>query len=114
MRPKKPEPHSSISADGAPYDGAARAKLHPNTPVLVSLYSIAAIAGIAFAGFCLVFNIVFRNRRWVLSIIASRDMQTLLLHLDSNGQYTMDFEMSPFKCSGDATPLFLESLFMVP
>ena len=55
--------HDNISTDGAPYDGAARERLHPNSPVLVSLYSIAAIAGIAFAGFCLVFNTVFRNKR---------------------------------------------------
>ena len=48
-------------ADGAPYDGAAREQLHTNSLVLVSIYSIAALVGIAFAGFCLVFNIVFRN-----------------------------------------------------
>ena len=48
---------------GVPYDGAPRNQLHLNSPVLVYVYSIAALAGIVFAAVCLVFNIVFRNRK---------------------------------------------------
>jgi hypothetical protein len=51
------------SADGVPYDGAAREKLHHNSLALVSIYSVAAITGITFAVVCLAFNIIFRNRR---------------------------------------------------
>lgn len=57
--------YPSEHAGGVPYDGAARERLHPNSLALVSIYSIAAIAGIAFAAFCLVFNIIFRNKKWV-------------------------------------------------
>ena len=51
------------SSGGAPYDGAARERLRPNHLALVSTFSIAAIAGIVYAVVCLVFNIVFRNRK---------------------------------------------------
>ena len=51
------------TADGAPYDGAAREGLHQNSAALVSVYSVAASAGIMCAVVCLLFNIIFRNRK---------------------------------------------------
>lgn len=53
----------TFPADGVPYDGAARERLHMINTVLISLYAIAAIAGILYGIICLLFNIIFRNRK---------------------------------------------------
>ncbi len=47
-----------------PYDGTARNQTHPNHLAVVSIYSVAAIAGIVYAIVCLLFNLVFRNKRY--------------------------------------------------
>ena len=52
---------------GAPYDGRARNRTSTAHYALTSIYSIAAIAGIIYAVICLVFNTVFRNKRYFLN-----------------------------------------------
>ena len=52
-----------IVLGGVPYDGAVREELHGNHQALIILYSIAASAGLVFTVFCLLFNVVFRNRK---------------------------------------------------
>ena len=53
-----------LFSGGVPYDGAAQERIHPNSIVLVSIYSVAAFAGIVYAIACLLFNIIFRNRKY--------------------------------------------------
>jgi len=52
-------------ADGVPYDGAAVEVLHTNHEALMAIYSIAASAGLVYATLCLLFNVIFRKRKWV-------------------------------------------------
>ena len=52
-----------IVLGGVPYDGAVREVLDSNHQALIILYSIAASAGLVFTVFCLLFNMVFRNRK---------------------------------------------------
>ncbi len=54
-----------ITADGVPNDGALQERIHPNSLILISVYSVVAIAGIVYAVVCLLFNLIFRNRRLI-------------------------------------------------
>ena len=49
--------------DGVPYDGLGVQTIHPNNISLQIIYYIIASFGMIFAGVCLVFNIVFRERK---------------------------------------------------
>ena len=49
--------------DGVPYDGLGVNSIHPNNLCLQIIYYIMASFGMIFAGVCLVFNIVFRERK---------------------------------------------------
>ena len=49
--------------DGVPYDGFVMKTIHPNNLCLQVIYYIMATFGLIFAGVCLVFNIVFRERK---------------------------------------------------
>ena len=48
---------------GIPYDGYPEEVIHPNSTPLFIIYSIFASAGIVFVVVCLVFNIMFRNKK---------------------------------------------------
>ena len=63
-----------IFTDGIPYDGSAQEKLHPNHLALIITYSLLAVAGLMYAGVCLLFNTIFKSRKWVGSL----DMQFTL------------------------------------
>lgn len=54
-----------VSLDGVPYDGSARDIVHPIALPLVIIYDVLASAGVLLAVACLVFNIVFRNKKYV-------------------------------------------------
>ena len=52
--------------DGAPpYDGYKMDTIHKNNLFLIVIYDIAAFVGLIFVAVCLVFNIVFRNKKSV-------------------------------------------------
>ena len=48
---------------GVPYDGATSEKLHPNDNTLIIIYSIVTFAGLVLTVVCLLFNMVFRNKK---------------------------------------------------
>ena len=53
-----------MSLDGTPpYDGYEEDTIHPNHLALIIIYDIAAFVGLIFVAVCLVFNIVFRNKK---------------------------------------------------
>ena len=55
-----------MSLDGTPpYDGYEVDTIHPNHLALIIIYDITAFVGLIFVAVCLVFNIVFRNRKSV-------------------------------------------------
>ncbi len=68
---------------GPPYDGTARNRTRTTLLGLVSIYSIAAIAGMLYAVVCLLFNIVFRNKRYphrfCISVQAVQSLLVLFL-----------------------------------
>ena len=55
-----------IITGGVPYDGATRMTLHHNHPALVIVYSIAAVAGLVYAAVCLLFNLLFRKKKYIV------------------------------------------------
>ena len=55
-----------MSLDGIPpYDGYEVDTIHQNHLALIIIYDIAAFVGLIFVAVCLVFNIVFRNKKSV-------------------------------------------------
>ena len=55
-----------MSLDGTPpYDGYEVDAIHQNHLALIIIYDIAAFVGLIFVVVCLVFNIVFRNKKLV-------------------------------------------------
>ena len=52
-------------SDGAPPDGTPIKIRHTVKIGLVVLFDLLAVSGILFTAACLVFNIVFRNKRYV-------------------------------------------------
>ena len=54
-----------ISDDSAPYDGTPREVLHLNHVSLVVIYSIFASAGLVFTIVCLLFTLIFREKRYL-------------------------------------------------
>ena len=60
-----------LLSEGVPYDRAAIEKLHPLNQALIITYFIMASAGLVFAVVCLLFNIVFRNRRVYYNIFTN-------------------------------------------
>ena len=48
-----------------PYDGFPEETIHQNHLALIIIYDIAAFVGLIFVAVCLVFNIVFRNKKSV-------------------------------------------------
>jgi len=57
------------TTDGAPPDGTPQNTIQTvNLWLVVVYYSLVAL-GIIFSMVCLVFNFVFRNRRWVVSTV---------------------------------------------
>ena len=52
-----------IYTAGIPYDGFPEEVIHPISTLLFVIYTLLALAGIIFVGVCLVFNIVFRNKK---------------------------------------------------
>ena len=51
---------------GAPYDGSAVDAIHHNHVALVTIYSTLTTAGLVYTLICLVFNTLFRNKRFVV------------------------------------------------
>ena len=58
-----------VTTDGAPPDGTPQNAIQTVNLWLVVVYYFLVLMGIVFIMVCLVFNIVFRNRRLVVSII---------------------------------------------
>ena len=55
-----------MSLDGTPpYDGYEVDAIHQNNLSLIIIYDIAAFVGLIFVAVCLVFNIVFRNKKLI-------------------------------------------------
>ena len=55
-----------MSLDGTPpYDGYEMDTIHKNHLALFVIYDITAFVGVIFVAVCLVFNIVFRNKKSV-------------------------------------------------
>ena len=55
-----------MSLDGTPpYDGYEMDTIHQNHLALFVIYDITAFVGLIFVAVCLVFNIVFRNKKSV-------------------------------------------------
>ena len=60
---------------GIPYDGSPEEVIHANEIALAIIYFIFATIGLLFVLVCLVFNIVFRNKKCVHdSIINNTDV----------------------------------------
>ena len=53
----------SINLGGVPYDGFPDERIHQTPLPIVIIYSIMATVGLIFAITCLVFNVVFRQKR---------------------------------------------------
>ena len=51
--------------DGIPPDGTPIVVINTLHTALIVIIDIIAVAGIVFATVCLIFNIVFRNKRFV-------------------------------------------------
>ena len=52
--------------DGSPpYDGSPTKAIHQNHLALIVIYDIVAFVGLIFVAVCLVFNVVFRNKKSV-------------------------------------------------
>ena len=56
--------HYCTNTDGIPPDGTPSTVLVSIQPVVIALTHTMLVAGLALAMICLVFNIVYRNRRW--------------------------------------------------
>ena len=61
-----------MSLDGTPlYDGYEVDDIHQNHLALIIIYDIIAFVGLIFVAVCLVFNIVFRNKKLVTGYCTS-------------------------------------------
>ena len=61
-----------MSLDGTPpYDGYEVDTIHQNHLALIIIYDIVAFFGLIFVAVCLVFNIVFRNKKSVTGYCTS-------------------------------------------
>ena len=49
--------------DGVPYDGAVVTTIHPNSVVMVVIFSVATGIGLVYSAGCLIYIIIFRNRK---------------------------------------------------
>ena len=51
---------------GAPYDGSPEEVIHNYNIILAGFYYVFAFLGLICAVVCLIFNILFRNKKYVL------------------------------------------------
>lgn len=54
--------------DGVPYDGGAETAQHPLHTAVTIIYFILASVGLVYTILCLLFNTLFRNRKWVYGL----------------------------------------------
>ena len=78
-------------------------EIHHNSLELVLAYSIASVAGITFALICLVFNYVFRNRRYCIGGYFCHNNLMFSLCLQSDEVVQSKPELSD--CLGDHSAL---------
>ena len=55
-------------SDGVPYDGVPKQNIIKTHPAIVAIINILAVVGIAFSITCMVFNFVFRKKRYYIAI----------------------------------------------
>lgn len=88
-----------MCTDGVPYDGVPLQELVTIHPALTALVSLLVAVGLVFSVVCLVFNIVFRKKKWASILMYCIDCATHTSLFHCGDHYTSpDMPIHVYAC----------------